>query len=88
MSTQDVVEVWERRVREEGVQQGRAKGRAEGRAEGLIAVYEARFGTMPSKLQAVILGTRDEETLRGWYSLMATRSAEEIAAALRKRPRR
>jgi hypothetical protein len=82
--TEDVVELWERRVREEGVQQGLA----EGHAQTLIAVYEARFGKMPSKLRSVILGTRDDATLRGWDALMATHSAEEIAAALRKRPRR
>ena len=84
MSTEDVVELWERRVREEGVQQGVAKGLA----KGLIGVYEARFGKMPAKLQSVILDTQDEATLQGWYTLMATHSPEEIAAALRKRPRR
>jgi hypothetical protein len=79
MSTQDVVEVWERQVLERGVQ----KGRVEGRAEGLVAVYEARFGTMPPDLRAVIDATRDEATLRSWYPLLATRSADEIAATLR-----
>jgi hypothetical protein len=49
----------------------------------LIDFYEARFGTMPDDLRAVIEGTHDQPTLRVWVKLVGTRGADEIAAVIR-----
>ena len=51
-------------------------------ARNVIEVYEARFGAMPAEVRAMIEGTQVEATLRPWLKLAATRSAEEIAAAV------
>jgi hypothetical protein len=48
----------------------------------LIDIYEARFGSMPPELSAVIQSAHDEPTLRAWGKLVGTRSAQEIGAAL------
>ena len=70
MNTQDIVETWRREAVQEGFQQS------------LIEIYEARFGTMPEEIRAVIDDTHDEPTLRAWLKLAGTRSADEIAAAI------
>lgn len=49
----------------------------------LIVVYEARFGAMPEDLRAVVQDRHDEPRLVGWLRLASTRSADEIAAAIR-----
>jgi hypothetical protein len=38
---------------------------------------------MPEDLRAVVEGTHDEPTLLAWLRLAGTRSADEIAAAIR-----
>jgi hypothetical protein len=70
MNTQDIVETWRREAVQEGFQQS------------LIEIYEARFGTMPEEIRAVIDDTHDEPTLRAWLKLTGTRGADEIAAAI------
>jgi hypothetical protein len=70
MNTQDIVETWRREAVQEGFQQS------------LIEIYEARFGTMPEEIRAVIEDTHDEPTLRVWLKLASTRGANEIAAAI------
>jgi hypothetical protein len=75
MDTQDIVETWRREAIQEGVKQGVAHS--------LLEVYEARFGAMPEDLRAVVEGIDDEPTLVRWLRLVGTRSADEIAAAIR-----
>ena len=75
MNTQDIVETWRREAIQEGVEQGIARS--------LVRIYEARFGTMPEELRAVIEDTHDEPTLRTWLRLAGPRGADEIAAAIR-----
>jgi hypothetical protein len=75
MDTQDIVETWRREAIQEGVKQGVAHS--------LVEVYEARFGPMPEDLRAVVEDIDDEPTLVGWLRLVGTRSADEIAAAIR-----
>jgi hypothetical protein len=75
MDTQDIVETWRREAIQEGVKQGVAHS--------LVEVYEARFGAMPDDLCAVVEDTDDEPTLVAWLRLAGTRSADEIAAAIR-----
>jgi len=83
MQTQDIVEAWRREAIEEGVQEGVKQGLERGLACSLIDVYEARFGAMPDDLRAVIEDTHDEAMLRSWVKLAGTRSADDIAAAIR-----
>ncbi len=64
MSTEDAYEFWERQVREKGVREGLERGLERGLAKGLVTCYEARFGSMPSDLRALIEATRDEATLQ------------------------
>jgi hypothetical protein len=83
MDTQDIVDAWRREAIQEGVKQGREQGVKQGVAHSLVEVYEARFGAMPEDLRAVVEDTDDEPTLVAWLRLAGTRSADEIAAAIR-----
>jgi hypothetical protein len=80
MDTQDIVETWRR----EAIQEGVEKGVKQGVKEVLIDIYEARFGPMPEELRAVVDDMHDEPTLRTWAKLAGTRSADEVAATLRR----
>lgn len=71
MQTQDIVETWRQKAIQEGI------------ARSLIDFYEARFGAMPDDVRAIIEDTHDEATLSGWVKLAGTRSADEVAAAIR-----
>ncbi|MFT3768614.1 MAG: hypothetical protein QM820_24475 [Minicystis sp.] len=71
MDTQDIVEKW----RNEAIQEGLARA--------LLDLYEARFDVVPADLRAIIDATHDERTLRSWIKLAGTRSADELAAAIR-----
>ena len=88
MDTQDIVETWRREAVQEGVAQGLKQGVAQGLKQGvahaLVEVYEARFGAMPEDLRAVAEHTADEPTLVAWLRLAGTRSADEVAAAIRQ----
>jgi hypothetical protein len=99
MDTQDIVETWRREAVQEGVEQGIKRGVEQGIKQGveqgikrgveqgikqgLVEVYEARFGAMSDDLRAVVEDTDDEPTLVAWLRLAGTRSADEIAAAIR-----
>jgi flagellar biosynthesis/type III secretory pathway protein FliH len=95
VDTQDIVETWRREAVQEGVkqgveqgikqgvEQGIKQGVEQGIKQGLIEVYEARFGAMSDDLRTVVEGTDDEPTLVAWLRLAGTRSADEIAAAIR-----
>ena len=71
----EIVEAWRREAVNEGIVLGMARS--------LIDVYEVRFGVIPHDLRAHIETTHDSATLRDWHRLAATRSADEIAAAIR-----
>jgi len=99
MDTQDIVETWRREAVQEGVAQGLKQGVAQGLKQGvaqglkqgvaqgvahsLVEVYEARFGAMPQDLRAVVERLDDEPTLVTWLRIVGTRSADEVAAAIR-----
>jgi hypothetical protein len=91
MDTQDIVETWRREAVQEGVEQGVKQGLEQGLEQGVrqgvahsvVEVYEARFGAMPEDLRAVVEDIDDEPTLIKWLRLVGTRSADEIAAAIR-----
>jgi hypothetical protein len=83
MDTQDIVDTWRREAIQEGVKQGVKQGLQQGVAHSLVEVYEARFGTMPAALRAVVEATHDESTLVAWLRLVGTRGADDIAAAIR-----
>jgi len=68
----------------QGLKQGVAQGLKQGVAHALVEVYEARFGAMPEDLRAVAEHTADEPTLVAWLRLAGTRSADEVAAAIRQ----
>jgi hypothetical protein len=70
MSTQDIVEKYLTEVR---LQQA---------ARDLLAVYRARFGEPPRDIVAAIEGVRDDSLLEKWLALVATRSADDVDAAL------
>jgi flagellar biosynthesis/type III secretory pathway protein FliH len=89
MSTQDILEVWEQKVKEAGLRQGLRQGLQQGVEKGLqrslIAAYETRFGAIRKDLRAAIERTHDEATLDGWLKVIVARSADEIAATLLRR---
>ena len=79
MDTQDIVETWRREAIQEGIERGIERGAA----RALIDVYEARFGAIPEELRTAIEATHDESSLYGWVKLAVTRSADELAIAIR-----
>jgi hypothetical protein len=70
----ELYEQWERQVRSEGREQGEKKA--------LVRFYRARFGAPPPAIEAAIEAMHDPGTLERWADLFATKSADEIAAAL------
>jgi hypothetical protein len=49
----------------------------------LIDISEARYGAVPDDVHAVIEDTHDDAVLHAWVKLAATRSRDEIIAAIR-----
>ncbi len=82
METVDVLEVFEKKLRDEG----RDEGRREGLREGLLGFYRARFGAVPAEVQAAV-GSASDATLTDWVALFANGTAGEIRAALAAAPR-
>jgi hypothetical protein len=78
METMDIVEAFENKLL--------GRGREEGCREMLLRVYRARFGTMPSEVRAGVERAGETELL-AWGDLFATKSADEILAALTAAPR-
>ncbi len=74
MSMPDLYEEWERKIREQGLEQ------AAKRVLGLL--YQARFGAIPRAIADAIEATHDTATLERWLVLVGTRSQEEVAAAV------
>ncbi|WP_437513913.1 hypothetical protein [Sorangium sp. So ce1099] len=78
MTTQEIVE----QFIEQGRKQGMAQGLAEGIAQSTIALYEARFGSMPAALRSAVEAMRDLPTLQKWILLAGTGKREEVDDAL------
>ena len=74
MSTMELYEQWVQKTKAEGLEQGLKQS--------LIAVYQARFGTLPSEIAAAIESTHDTAMLNRWLDRTATGTPEEIASAL------
>jgi hypothetical protein len=79
MSTKEVVQRWERRVREQG--------RAEGLRKALLDTYQVRFGGVPPIIESALQRSQDSDGLAKWVPLFLTKSAGEIADVLRSAPR-
>jgi len=62
----------------------RKEGLDEGFAQAVLAAYEVRFGAPPAALVAAIERARDRAALQRWLEIVTTRSAEDVARALRK----
>jgi hypothetical protein len=80
LNTQDIVETW----RQNAKQEGREESHQEGVKQSLFDLCEARFGAMLQDVRAVVEGTHDEAVLRSWIRLAATRSNDEMNAAIRE----
>ncbi len=92
MATQDILDAYIEKLKQEGRDEGRAEGRDEGRClahrKDLIDVYTTRFGAPPASVAAIIAQTNDPNLLGSWLKLVAGASAKEAAAAIRAaRPR-
>jgi flagellar biosynthesis/type III secretory pathway protein FliH len=87
MTTQELVEAWERETFEKGVERGVEKGLERGLEEGLskglargvLELYTARFGAVPESVRRTVEATADQARLSAWLKLVALGSAEEIA---------
>ena len=66
----------ESEVANEWMAMGKAKGLAEGRAEQavvtLVAVLEARFGSVPAEVETAVRGCADLANLQTWTTQAAT----------------
>ncbi|WP_437513916.1 hypothetical protein [Sorangium sp. So ce1099] len=73
MTTQELVE--------QLIEQGRKQG-MQAMAQSTIALYEARFGSMPAALRSAVEAMRDLATLQKWILLAGTGKREEVDDAL------
>ncbi|WP_437839319.1 hypothetical protein [Sorangium sp. So ce1153] len=78
MTTQELIE----QLIEEGRKQGMAQGIVQGIAQATIALYEARFGSMPPALRSAVEAMRDLPTLQRWILLAGIGKREEVDDAL------
>lgn len=83
MATRDVNEFLEE-VERKGHEKGREEGRGVGLAQALLVAYRARFGEPPAAVVAGIERVGDPTELEGLLQMVITRSAAEVAAAVRK----
>jgi hypothetical protein len=90
MSTEEIIEYWKRRYRNEGIQEGLSLGQEQGQEQGreqgmkvaLRTLYESRFGELPPSIAGAIEAAHDSATLTRWVVLLGTASSAEVAAAL------
>ncbi|WP_438010041.1 hypothetical protein WME89_16120 [Sorangium sp. So ce321] len=73
MTTQELVEQF--------IEQGRTQG-MQAMAQSTIALYEARFGSMPPALRSVVEAMRDLPTLQKWVLLAGTGKREDVDEVL------
>ena len=69
------IEKYERTIKKEGYEEGRASGLQEGRASDVFTILEQK-GTVPDDIRDRILSQNDEAVLKEW--LLAAASAEDI----------
>jgi hypothetical protein len=82
MSTKEVYQRWECRVRGEGRTEARQE-MGEGLRSGLLETYRARFGAVPPVVESAVQHVHDPDKLTRWFPLFSTKSAEDIADVLR-----
>ncbi|WP_437666250.1 hypothetical protein [Sorangium sp. So ce1182] len=73
MTTQELVEQF--------IEQGRTQG-MQAMAQSTIALYEARFGSMPPALRSAVEAMRDLPTLQKWVLLAGTGKREDVDEVL------
>jgi hypothetical protein len=74
------------RLRREGHEQGRQEGLKEGRQQYLITMLEARLGTLPAAVLAIIR-TADQTRLDRWFQQgLLARTLDDARRRLRRRP--
>ena len=83
MTTKEIDKLLER-LHDEGLEKGLEKGREEGFAQAVIAAYRARFGEPPSAFVAAVGRASNQAALQRLLKLVTTRTAEDVAAALRR----
>lgn len=89
--TDDLLEQYERKLREEGrhlgLQEGRQEGQLEGRQQGLRLaareVFEVRFGEMPPELRGALERCTDVSTLVRITTAAGTERREDVERLLR-----
>lgn len=85
MSTQDALALWEQKVRKRerrrAIREGIKKGIAPARHL-LLALYEMRFGPVPSAVRARVEATSDPKVMMAWSELVAAASRKEVDGAL------
>lgn len=82
MSTEDIVE----KMMAQRSAKARDEGLDQGLAEAVITMYEARFGTPPANIVALVEQTHDRAVLLGWLERIGTGSAaDDVAAALQSK---
>jgi hypothetical protein len=87
MTTKEIDKYLKRlEAREEEAHKAREEGREEGRAEAVLSVYKVRFGVPPAALVAAVEHASNHAALQRLLELVSTRSADDVATALR-RPR-
>ena len=85
MSTQDIVAMWEQRLRQEATEKGIEKGIEKGLTAArrmLLAIYEARFGSAPEGVRARVTKESDLDVLTRWSDLVVRASQEEVDRVL------
>ena len=81
MSTQHIMDMWERQIREQGIRQGMERALATARRS-LLRLYEARFGSAPLAVRERIQATSDPDLLDCWIDLAAVGTREEVDQVL------
>ena len=82
MSTQDVVAMWEQRVRQEGLDKGRQEMAVAAR-QALLVLYEVRFGLpAPEVVRARLNETSDPGVLGRWIELVGRAPRNEVDQVL------
>jgi len=82
MTTQELVEAFERKAFERGHEHGLEQGAIALRGA-ILDLYESRLGPVPQPIRQTVEAMHDPSTLRGWIKLVGVASAEEIARGIR-----
>jgi hypothetical protein len=74
MDTHDIVQQLKDEGRREGMQQATQNN--------LLAIYRARFGSVPRKVRAAVERTGNDATLAKWVEIFSVRTAAEITGVV------